>query len=78
FKKEEKPKQTDSKLSLENIKVGDIISDSTRNSIEWKIDDDLIELMRMYEQDTKKSAIYRGKITGRFLDFKEKKSKKSN
>ncbi len=79
FKKEEKTKQNDGKLSLENIKVGDIIPDLNNDDIE--ITDAILEQMRMYEQETKKSAIWHNKITGKFLHFKwtkEKKSKKSN
>ena len=70
FKKEEKPnqKKSDGKLSLENIKVGDIIPDLHNEEIE--ITEDLIEQMRQYEQETNKSVIWRGKITGTFLFFK--------
>lgn len=56
------------KLSLENIKVGDIILDLHDEEVE--ITDDLIEQMRQYEKDTNKSVLWRGKITGRFLFFK--------
>ncbi len=63
------------KSSLENIKVGDIIPDKDNKDVE--ITDTLIEQMRMYEQETKKSAIYRNKITGLFLHFKWKKEQKS-
>lgn len=86
FEREEKTnqKKIDGKLSLENIKVGDIIPDLNNEEIE--ITDDIIEMMRMYEQETKKSAIWKNKITGKFLHFKwkkenpqeKKKSKRSN
>ncbi len=64
--------------------MGDIIPDLNNKDIE--ITDALIEQMRIYELETKKSAIWRNKITGRFLHFKwkkehpqeKKKSKKSN
>jgi len=56
------------KLSLENISVGDKILDLHDEEIE--ITEDLIEQMRKYEQDTKKSAIWKNKITGTFLYFK--------
>jgi len=48
--------------------VGDIILDLHDEEIE--ITEDLIEQMRKYEQETNKSVIWRGKITGRFLFFK--------
>jgi len=60
--------KSEDKMSLENISVGDIILDLHDEEIE--ITDDLIEQMRKYEQDTKKSAIWKNKITGTFLYFK--------
>ena len=68
--REEKTKQkkVDGKLSLENIKVGDIIPDLHNKNIE--ITDDLIEQMKRYEQNSGKSAIWRNKITGSFLFYK--------
>jgi hypothetical protein len=60
--------KSEEKLSLENIKVGDKILDLHDEEIE--ITGDLIEQMRQYEQETKKSVIWRGKITGRFLFYK--------
>ena len=63
-------KKIDGKLSLENIKVGDIIPDLNNKDIE--ITDTLIEQMRIYELETNKSAIWRNKITGSFLHFKWK------
>lgn len=48
-------KKIDGKLSLENIKVGDIIPDLNNKDIE--ITDTLIEQMRIYELETNKSAI---------------------
>ena len=55
-------------MSLDNIKVGDIILDLHEEEIE--ITDDLIEQMRRFEQEYKKNAIYKNKITGTFLYFK--------
>ena len=63
-----KQKKFDDKLPLENIKVGDIVPDLHGENIE--ITDDLIEQMRQFEQETKKSAIWRNKITGSFLFYK--------
>lgn len=60
--------KSEEKLSLDNIKVGDIILDLHDEEVE--ITDDLIEQMRQYEKDTNKSVLWRGKITGRFLFFK--------
>ena len=78
--KAKKVKEND-KLLLENLKVGDTILDLHGEEVE--ITDDLIEQMRKFEQETKKSSIWRGKITGGFLYFKwigehpeEKKPKK--
>ncbi len=68
--KQVKNKEKEEKLTIDNISVGDVIPDSTRNPQEWQVDDDLIEQMRRYEQETKKSAIWRNKITGMFLYFK--------
>ncbi len=77
-------KEKEEKLTINNISVGDVITDSTRNSKEHKIDDDLIEQMRRYEQESNKTSIWKNKITGMFLFFKyyddhpeeKKKSKK--
>ena len=55
-------------LTLENISIGDIIPDLHDEDVE--ITDNLIEQMRRFEKDTKKSAIWRNKITGTFLYFK--------
>lgn len=68
--KKAKKVKPEEKLTLDNISVGDKILDSTRNPKEWRIDDDLIEQMRRYEQESKKSAIWKNKITGMFLFFK--------
>ena len=65
--KQVKEVNSEEKLSLENISVGDIILDLHDEEIE--ITDDLIEQMRKYEQETKKSAIWKNKITGTFLYF---------
>ena len=82
--KKVKEVKSQDKLTINNISVGDVISDSTRNPKEWKVDDDLIEQMRRYEQESNKNAIWKEKITGMFLYFKyykdnpqeKKKSKK--
>jgi len=66
--KKSKEVKSEDKLSLENIKVGDKILDLHNEEIE--ITDDLIEQMKRFEKDTKKSVIWRGKITGSFLYFK--------
>ncbi len=58
------------KLTINNISVGMSIPDSTRDPQDWEIDEDLIEQMRRYEQESDKSAIWRNKITGMFLYFK--------
>jgi len=63
--KEVKPEE---KLTLDNISVGNKILDLHDEKIE--ITEDLIEQMRQYEQETKKSVFWRGKITGRFIFFK--------
>ncbi len=83
--KQVKNKEKEEKLTINNISVGDAISDSTRNPKEWEITDDLIEQMRRYEQETTKNAIWKNKITGMFLFFKyyednpkEKKEKKKS
>ena len=66
--KQVKEVKSEEKLSLENLKVGMTIQDLHDEEIE--ITDDVIEQMRQYEQETKKSAIWRNKITGTFLFFK--------
>lgn len=60
--------KSEEKLSLDNIKVGDIILDLHDEEVE--ITEDLIEQMKQYEQNTNKLVLWRGKITGRFLFFK--------
>lgn len=62
-----KVKEND-KLLLENLKVGDRILDLHNEEIE--ITEDIIEQMRQYEQESKKSSIWRGKVTGGFLYFR--------
>ncbi len=66
--KKVKEVKSEEKLSLENISIGDIILDLHDEEVE--ITDDLIEQMRRYEQETKKSVIWRNKITGTFLFYK--------
>jgi len=65
-----KAKQTNlnDKLSLDNVNVGDKILDLHDEEIE--ITDDLIEQMRNFEMESKKSAIWRNRITGSFLLYK--------
>ena len=83
--KKAKEVKSQEKLTLENLESGMKLFDSTRNPKEWEVDDDLIEQMRRYEQESKKNAIWKNKITGMFLFFKyyddnpqeKKKSKKS-
>ncbi len=55
--KREKTAKSQEKLNLDNIESGMKLSDSTRNSKEWNVDDDLIEQMRRYEHESNKSAI---------------------
>ena len=66
--KKVKEVKSEEKLSLENISVGDTILDLHDEEVE--ITEDLIEQMRQYEQETKKSVIWRNKITGTFLFYK--------
>lgn len=66
--KKTKQVKSEDKSSLEYIKVGDIILDLHDDEVE--ITSYIIEQMRQYEQETNKSVIWRGKITGRFLFFK--------
>ena len=66
--KKAKEVKSEEKLSLENLESGMIIPDLHDEDVE--ITDDLIEQMRRFEKDTKKSAIWRNKITGSFLYFK--------
>ena len=55
-------------LTLDNLESGMTILDLHDEEVE--ITDDLIEQMRQYEQETNKSVLWRGKITGRFMFFK--------
>lgn len=68
--KKVKELKSQEKLTLDNLESGMKLSDSTRNPQEWQVDDDLIEQMRRYEQESKKNAIWKGKITRMFLFFK--------
>jgi len=68
--KKVKEVKTQEKLTLDNLESGMKLSDSTRNPKEWKVDDVLIEQMRRYEQESKKNAIWKNKITWMFLFFK--------
>lgn len=78
-KKEKKVKKV--QLTLDNMKAGMTMKDLHGKDVQ--VDNDLIEQMRRYEQESNKSAIWKNKITGNFLYFKyyednpqEKKSKK--
>ena len=55
-------------LTVGNIKVGVKLPDLHGEEVE--ITDDLIEQMRRYEKESGKSAIWKNKITGKFLFFK--------
>lgn len=66
--KKTKQVKSEEKLTLDNLESGMTILDLHDEEIE--ITEDLIEQMRQYEQDTNKSVIWRGKITGTFLFFK--------
>ena len=68
--KKVKEVKSEEKLTLDNLESGMKLSDSTRNPKEWQVDDDLIEQMRRYEQDSGKSSIWKNKITGTFLFYK--------
>jgi len=61
-------KVNNDKLLLENLKVGDKILDLHNEEVE--ITEDLIEQMKAFEKDTKQNAIWKGKMTGKFLYFK--------
>ena len=58
------------KLNTENIKLGMILLDNTTNPKMWYIDEELIMLIKEYEDAKGKSAIWNNKITGKFLEFK--------
>lgn len=66
--KKSKEVKSEEKLTLDNLESGMTILDLHDEEVE--ITDNLIEQMRQYEQETKKSVLWRGKITGRFMFFK--------
>lgn len=66
--KNEKEVKKKVQLTLNGIKTGMVIKDLHDKEIE--ITEDLIEQMKRFEKDTKKSAIWRNKITGSFLLYK--------
>ena len=66
--KNEKEVKKKVQLNLDGLKTGMVIKDLHNEDIE--IDDDLIEQMKAFEKDTKKSAIWRNRITGSFLLYK--------
>ena len=55
-------------LTLDNLESGMTILDLHDEEVE--ITEDLIEQMRRYDQESKKNAIWKNKITGMFLFFK--------
>ncbi len=55
-------------MDLDNIKVGMTIPDLHGEDV--KIDDDLIEQMRIFENESKQHAIWKNRITGSFLYYK--------
>ncbi len=55
-------------ITLDNVKVGMIIKN--HHSEDIKIDNDLISQMKAYEMESKRNAIFQGKVTGGFLYFK--------
>ena len=55
-------------LTIEDLSIGDVIPDL--HSVNIKIDNDLISQMKRYEQESKKSVIWRNAITGSFLFWK--------
>jgi len=55
-------------ITLDNVKAGMIIKNHHSEDIE--IDNDLISHMKAYEIESKKNAIFQGKVTGGFLYFK--------
>ena len=66
--KKGKEVKSEEKLTLDNLESGMTILDLHDEEVE--ITEDLIEQMRQYEQETNKSVLWRGKITGRFMFFK--------
>ncbi len=55
-------------ITLDNVKAGMIIKNHHGEDI--KLDNDLISQMKAYEMESKKKAIFQGKVTGGFLYFK--------
>jgi len=66
--KNEKEVKNKVQLNLNGLKNGMVIKDLHGEGVD--IDNDLIEQMRRFEQETKMHAIWRGTITGMFLRFK--------
>ena len=66
--KNEKEVKKKEQLTLDGLKAGMIIKDLHDEDVE--VDNDLIEQMRRFEQETKMHTIWRGKVTGMFLRFK--------
>ncbi len=65
-KQEKKAKKV--QLTLDNMKAGMTMKDLHGKDVQ--IDDDLIEQMRRYEQESNKNAIWKNKITGHFIHYK--------
>lgn len=72
-KKKSKQVVQKKELTIDDLSIGDIVPDL--HDVDITIDNDLIEQMRQYEQDTKKSVIWRNKITGSFLFWKMNEDK---
>ena len=66
--KNEKEVKNKIQLTLDDLKSGMVIKDLHDEDV--NVDEDLIEQMRRFEQETKMHAIWRGKVTGMFLRFK--------
>ncbi len=61
------------KLNTGNLEVGMYLFDNTENPRLWYIDEELIEIMKEYEDAIDKKAIRGNKIIGMFLKFKWEK-----
>jgi len=66
--KNEKEVKKKEQLTLNGLKTGMVIKDLHDEDV--NVDDDLIEQMRRFEQETKMHAIWRGTVTGMFLRYK--------
>ncbi len=66
--KNEKEVKKKVQLTLNGLKTGMVIKDLHGEDVE--ITENLVEQMKAFEKDTKKSAIWRNRITGNFLLYK--------